>query len=71
MRIKHFTGIALLALDFLSCNNQTEVTKTVYNWPTNIQPPTAEIKPTELSAHGEKRIDNLLLDERLFQKRTR
>lgn len=68
MRIKHFTGIALLALTFLSCNNQTEVTKTVYNWPTNIQPPTAEIKPTELSAHGEKRIDNYYWMNDYFKK---
>ena len=58
MHNKLLIATALPALVFLSCNNPTEVKKTAFAWPENIQAPVAEIKPKELVAHGDTRIDN-------------
>ncbi|MBC7887921.1 MAG: S9 family peptidase [Ferruginibacter sp.] len=68
MRIKTPSAIVLLTLLILSCNNQSEVKKTAYNWPQNVQPPVAEIKPKELSAHGDARIDNYYWMNDYFKK---
>ncbi|MEO5893910.1 MAG: S9 family peptidase [Ferruginibacter sp.] len=68
MSIKILTGIAFLALLILSCNNQTEVKKTAWDWPKNIHAPVAEIKSKELIAHGDKRIDNYYWMNDYFKK---
>jgi oligopeptidase B len=57
MLTKVITGTAIVAVCILSCNNKTEVKKTVYLWPENVAAPVAEIKPKELLAHGDTRID--------------
>ena len=65
---KNHTAVVILPLLILSCNNQTEVKKTKHNWPENIQPPIAEIKPMELLAHDDKRIDDYYWMNDYFKK---
>ncbi len=65
---KSLTVTALLAVFILSCNNQIEMKKTDFKWPENIQPPVAEIIPKELSAHGDKRIDDYYWMNDYFKK---
>ncbi len=59
---------ACLAVVFFSCNNPTEVKKTAFAWPENISAPVAEIKPKELVAHGDTRIDNYYWMNDYFKK---
>jgi oligopeptidase B len=68
MFIKTLSGTVFLALLILSCNNQPEVKKTAYNWPGNVQAPVAELRPEELSAHSDKRIDNYYWMNDYFKK---
>ncbi|MEP7108924.1 MAG: S9 family peptidase [Ferruginibacter sp.] len=68
MLLKTFPCTALLALFILSCNNQIEVKKNAFNWPANVQAPVAEIKPKELLAHGDKRVDNYYWMNDYFKK---
>ncbi len=68
MLLKKISGIAVLAITILSCNNQTEVKRTAYIWPENTQPPVAEIKADTLAAHGDNRIDNYYWMNDYFKK---
>ena len=68
MHIKTYTAAAIIAALIFSCNNQKEVTKTEYEWPGNITPPVAEIKPKELVAHGDIRVDNYYWMNDFFKK---
>jgi oligopeptidase B len=44
---------------FAACNNNQNTMKTAaYNWPENVQPPAAEIKPFKRILHGDTVIDN-------------
>ena len=69
MRPEIITCTAVLALIILSCNNKnTELKKTAYIWPEFVKAPVAEIKPKELIAHGDKRIDNYFWMNDYFKK---
>lgn len=68
MKLKTCSPLVLLPLLILSCNNKSEVKKTDFNWPENIAAPIAEIKPKELIAHGDTRIDNYYWINDFFKK---
>ena len=68
MQLKTLIAATITTVIILSCNNQTEVKKTAYSWPENITPPVAEIKPKELVAHGDTRIDNYYWMNDFFKK---
>ena len=58
--MKRLTIVFTTALFMTACNNQTHVASestTAYAWPANLQPPDAEKKPMELTAHGDVRMD--------------
>ena len=60
--------VAVIAIVALSCNNPTQVKKMAYSWPVNITAPVCEIKPKELSAHGDIRTDNYYWLNDYFKK---
>lgn len=68
MKLKTCSPLVLLPLLILSCNNKSEVKKTDFNWPENIAAPIAEIKPKQLIAHGDTRIDNYYWINDFFKK---
>lgn len=66
MQPKNILSIASIII--LSCNNSSTVKKESYKWPENVKPPVAEIKPKELIAHGDTRIDNYYWMNDYFKK---
>jgi len=69
MQNKILPAIAFAALVISSCNNnQTEMTRTAYNWPDSIAAPVAEKNAKELTAHGDTRIDNYYWMDAFFRK---
>jgi oligopeptidase B len=68
LQTKNRLVLAVITTAFLSCNNKTTLKQTTYNWPANIAPPVCEIKPKELIAHGDTRIDNYYWLNDYFKK---
>ena len=69
MQLKHFFTTAIVIAIISSCNNQTqEMKKTAYHWPDSIATPICEIKPKQLTAHGDTRIDNYYWLNDYFKK---
>ena len=68
MHLKTTPTMAFLALAILSCNYKTEMKKTAWKWPENVQVPVAEKKPKELTAHGDTRIDDYYWMNDYFKK---
>jgi oligopeptidase B len=68
MRIKLLFAIAVSAIAISSCNNSTEMKRTVYKWPDSVVVPVCEKKPKELIAHGDTRIDNYYWLNDYFKK---
>jgi oligopeptidase B len=69
MQTKHFFITAIVAVTILACNNNdTNMKKTAYQWPDSIAAPICEKKPKELTAHGDKRIDNYFWLNDYFKK---
>ncbi len=68
MHSRILTAILFAAALTSSCNNQTEVNKTAYQWPDSIVAPIAEKKAKELIAHGDTRIDNYYWMNDYFKK---
>ena len=68
MHLKTIPTMAFLALAILSCNYKTEMKKTAWKWPENVQVPVAEKKPKELTAHGDTRIDDYYWLNDYFKK---
>jgi oligopeptidase B len=68
MQPKHFFITAIVVALISSCNNQTEMKRTAYQWPDSITAPICEKKPKELTAHGDTRIDNYFWLNDYFKK---
>src|SRR5882724_4294036 len=66
MQLKTILPIASLII--LSCNNSKILDKETSRWPEGIAVPVAEIKPKELVAHGDTRIDNYYWMNDYFKK---
>jgi oligopeptidase B len=66
MQLKTFLPIASLIV--LSCNTSSTVKKEMPQWDSTIKPPVAEIKPKELVAHGDIRVDNYYWMNDYFKK---
>lgn len=70
--MKRLTVVFTTALIMTACNNQTHVasdsTTSAYSWPANVQPPDAERKPKELTAHGDVRMDEYYWMNDYFKK---
>jgi oligopeptidase B len=66
MQLKTIFPIASLII--LSCNNASTVKIETHQWDSTIKPPVAEIKPKELVAHGDTRIDNYYWMNDYFKK---
>ncbi len=63
---KQFT-LPVVAMIFLSCN-QTQMNNTEFKWPEGVKTPVAEKKPTELTIHGDTRIDDYYWMNDFFKK---
>jgi oligopeptidase B len=60
---------AVPAVAFFSCNFKTNETSTMkFTWPQNVAAPVADKKPTNLTAHGDNRIDNYFWMNDFFKK---
>ena len=68
MHSRILTAILFAAALTSSCNNQTEVNKTAYQWPDSIVAPIAEKKAKELIAHGDIRVDHYYWMNDYFKK---
>ncbi len=68
MQTKHFISTAIIAATITSCNNNTNMKKTAYQWPESVAAPVCEKKPKELVAHGDTRIDNYFWLNDYFKK---
>src|SRR5882724_3139308 len=68
MQPKHLIVTAIAAVMISSCNNQTDMKRTAYQWPDSITPPVCEKKPKELIAQGDTRIDNYYWLNDYFKK---
>lgn len=68
MSLAKLSATALAAIFILSCNNNSDVKKTAYIWPTGTTPPLAEIKPDTLKAFDDSRIDNYYWMNDYFKK---
>lgn len=68
MHSRILTAILFAAALTSSCNNQTEVNKTAYQWPDSIVAPIAEKKAKELIAHGDTRVDHYYWMNDYFKK---
>jgi oligopeptidase B len=66
MRLK--TILPVTALIILSCNNTKTLNKETFKSPEGVVAPVAEIKPKELVAHGDTRIDNYYWMNDYFKK---
>jgi len=68
MRKTIFLLTVIITLITTSCNNKTQVNKTIYAWPANIVPPVCPIIPKELTAFGDARTDNYYWLNDYFKK---
>src|SRR5580765_3709067 len=66
MQLKTFLPIASLIV--LSCKTSSSLKNEALQWDSSIKPPVAEIKPKELVAHGDVRIDNYYWMNDYFKK---
>jgi oligopeptidase B len=67
MKLK--TSFPLITLFILSCNNSKTLDKgESFKWPEGVPAPVAEIKPKELVAHGDTRVDNYYWMNDYFKK---
>src|SRR5258705_12290498 len=66
MQLKMF--LPIVSLIILSCNTSSSLKKVNLEWDSTIKPPVAEIKPKELVAHGDVRIDNYYWMNDYFKK---
>jgi oligopeptidase B len=63
--------ISITSLTMIACNNdpaQVAGESVAYKWPQNVQPPDAERKNKELTAHGDTRIDEYYWMNDYFKK---
>ena len=69
MNLKHLLPAAVPLL-FISCNDNTKgvITENKFEWPQGVTAPTAEKKPYEMVAHGDKRVDNYYWMNDFFKK---
>ena len=68
MSIKNLLAAAV-SLFILSCNDNTKGVKTeTIKWPEGVAMPTAEQKPYEMVAHGDKRVDKYYWMNDFFKK---
>ena len=68
MQTRILTAILFAAVLTSSCNNQTEVKRTTYQWPDNIVAPVAEKKAKDLIANGDTRADHYYWMNDYFKK---
>ena len=68
MLTKNIAATVIFTLAILSCNYKTDMKKTDYNWPVNLQVPVADIKSKELAGNGDKRIDDYYWMNDYFKK---
>jgi oligopeptidase B len=68
MQPKHLLITAITVVIISSCNNQTDMKRTSYQWPDSITAPVCEKKPKALIALGDTRIDNYYWLNDYFKK---
>src|SRR5260221_990701 len=66
MRLQTILPVTILII--ISCNNSKTLSKETFKWPEGVVAPVAEIKPKELVAHGDTRIDNYYWMNDYFKK---
>src|SRR5258705_1486229 len=66
MRLQTILPVTILII--ISCNNSKTLNKETFKWPEGVVAPVAEIKPKELVAHGDTRIDNYYWMNDYFKK---
>ena len=66
MRLTFFLSAILLIM--ISCNDTKTASKETFKWPEGVALPKAEVKPKELVAHGDVRIDNYYWMNDYFKK---